>query len=69
MCDSRSVAGAPIVPLRQMPYVVAGKAAPPSCEHGIWTFAGGDTKRGASKYPPRGADFRLSFPRTLFATR
>jgi hypothetical protein len=26
------------------------KAIPPSCEHGTWTFAGSDPKRGASKW-------------------
>ena len=38
------------MPLRQTPYVVTGKAAPSSCEHGVWTFPGADAKRGASKY-------------------
>lgn len=28
----------------------ARKASPPSCEHGVWTFAGSDAKRGAAKY-------------------
>ena len=28
----------------------AGKAGPPSCEHGTWRFAGSDSKRGASKW-------------------
>ena len=28
----------------------AGKAGPPTCEHGEWTFAGSDTKRGRSKW-------------------
>ncbi len=28
----------------------AGKHQPPSCEHGKWTFAGSDAKRGASKW-------------------
>jgi hypothetical protein len=27
-----------------------GKHKPPSCEHGTWTFAGSDAKRGASKW-------------------
>src|SRR5439155_16120338 len=30
--------------------VVAGKDAPPECEHGTWTFAGSDPKRRASKW-------------------
>ena len=38
------------IPLRKTPAVVAGKHLPPSCEHGVWTFAGSDTKRGASKW-------------------
>jgi hypothetical protein len=40
----------PVIPLRQTPAVKAGKDKPPSCEHGIWTFAGSDAKRGASKW-------------------
>jgi hypothetical protein len=40
----------PVIPLRQTPAVKAGKDKPPSCEHGEWTFAGSDTKRGASKW-------------------
>ena len=47
-CELRGVR--PIIPLRQTPYVVAGRAKPPSCEHGAWTFAGSDEKRGAAKY-------------------
>ncbi len=47
-CEARGIR--PIVPLRQTPFVKAGKANPPSCEHGVWTFAGADEKRGASKY-------------------
>jgi len=47
-CEDRSVR--PIIPLRETPQVKAGKAAPPSCEHGAWTFAGSDSKRGASKW-------------------
>ena len=47
-CEERGIR--PIVPLRQTPGVKAGKAAPPSCEHGTWTFAGSDAKRGASKW-------------------
>jgi len=47
-CESRDMR--PVVPLRETPFVKAGKAAPPSCEHGVWTFAGSDTKRGAAKY-------------------
>ena len=40
----------PILPLRKTPAVLAGKHLPPSCEHGTWTFAGSDAKRGASKW-------------------
>jgi len=40
----------PVVPLRHTPAVKAGKAKPPTCDHGTWTFAGSDTKRGASKW-------------------
>ena len=47
-CESRGIH--PIVPLRETPFVKAGKAAPPQCEHGQWTFAGSDAKRGASKW-------------------
>jgi hypothetical protein len=36
--------------LRQTIGVKAGKAAPPACEHGTWTFAGSDAKRGAAKW-------------------
>jgi hypothetical protein len=39
----------PVISLRKTPAVKAGKHQPPSCEHGTWTFAGSDTKRGASK--------------------
>jgi hypothetical protein len=45
-----AVASGPIIPLRETPAVKARKAAPPSCEHGTWTFAGSDAKRGASKW-------------------
>jgi hypothetical protein len=40
----------PVIPLRQTPAVKAGKDKPPSCDHGTWTFAGSDAKRGASKW-------------------
>ncbi len=40
----------PVVPLRQTPAVKAGKDKPPTCDHGTWTFAGSDAKRGASKW-------------------
>jgi hypothetical protein len=41
-CEARGIR--PIIPLRQTPGVKAGKHLPPSCEHGVWTFAGSDTK-------------------------
>jgi transposase len=47
-CEARGIR--PVAPLRETPWVKAGKAAPPSCEHGTWTFAGSDAKRGAAKY-------------------
>jgi hypothetical protein len=47
-CEARGVR--PIIPLRQTVAVKAGNNPPPSCEHGIWTFAGSDAKRGASKW-------------------
>lgn len=40
----------PVIPLRQTPAVKAGKHNPATCEHGEWTFAGSDAKRGAAKY-------------------
>jgi len=40
----------PIIPLRETPSVKAGKHRPPTCQHGEWTFAGSDRKRGASKW-------------------
>jgi len=47
-CEDRDVR--PIIPLRETPAVKAGKAAPPSCEHGEWRFAGSDAKRHAAKW-------------------
>lgn len=46
-CEARGIR--PVVPLRETPFVKAGKAAPPKCDHGVWTFAGSDAKRGAAK--------------------
>jgi hypothetical protein len=40
----------PVIPLKMTPGVKAGWDKPPSCDHGIWTFAGSDIKRGASKW-------------------
>ncbi len=39
-----------IFPLRETPSVRRGEHLPPECEHGRWTFAGADFKRGASKW-------------------
>jgi Transposase DDE domain len=47
-CESRGIR--PVISLRETAAVKAGKAAPPKCAHGVWTFAGADTKRGASKW-------------------
>ena len=40
----------PLIPLRQTSDVKRGDDQPPACEHGVWTFAGSDRKRGASKW-------------------
>lgn len=40
----------PVIPLRNTPAVKAGKHKPPECDHGTWTFADSDAKRGASKW-------------------
>ena len=40
----------PIIPLKKTPDVKRGEHEPPSCSHGVWTFAGADRKRGASKW-------------------
>jgi Transposase DDE domain/Transposase domain (DUF772) len=40
----------PVIPLRMTPAVKRGLASPPQCEHGTWTFAGSDARRGASKW-------------------
>ncbi len=40
----------PVVPLKKTKAVKAGKHRPPTCDHGEWTFAGSDAKRGASKW-------------------
>lgn len=47
-CEDRGVR--PIIPLRKTPAVVRGDHKPPTCEHGTWTFARSDAKRGASKW-------------------
>jgi IS5 family transposase len=40
----------PVIPLRRTTGVKRGDHLPPSCQHGTWTFAGSDRKRGASKW-------------------
>jgi hypothetical protein len=40
----------PVVKLRKTTAVQRGEHKPPKCEHGTWTFAGSDAKRGASKW-------------------
>jgi len=47
-CEARDCL--PIIPLRQTTDVKRGEHRPPTCEHGEWTFAGSDRKRGASKW-------------------
>jgi hypothetical protein len=40
----------PVVPMRETGAVKKGEHLPPLCDHGTWTFAGSDRKRGASKW-------------------
>lgn len=40
----------PVIPLRRTTGVKRGDHRPPSCDHGEWSFAGSDRKRGASKW-------------------
>jgi hypothetical protein len=47
-CENRDIR--PVIPLKKTPGVKAGKHKPPTCDHGEWTFAGSDAKRGASKW-------------------
>ncbi len=47
-CEEHNVR--PVIPLKLTVNVVNGLHNPPSCEHGTWTFAGSDSKRGASKW-------------------
>jgi hypothetical protein len=47
-CEDRGIR--PIISLRQTPAVKQGKHLPRECEHGTWTFAGSDAKRGAFKW-------------------
>lgn len=47
-CEARGIR--PVAPLRQTGKVAKGEHLPPTCEHGVWAFAGADAKRGAAKY-------------------
>ncbi|HEV2773345.1 MAG TPA: transposase [Thermoleophilaceae bacterium] len=47
-CEDRD--SRPIIPLRETPAVKAGKASPPTCEHGEWRFAGADTVHARTKW-------------------
>ena len=47
-CMDRGIC--PVTPLRETPAVKQGKHRPPCCDHGIWTFAGADFKRKATKW-------------------
>ena len=47
-CESRGIR--PVIALKETPAVKAGQHKPPSCDHGEWTFAGSDAKRGATKW-------------------
>ncbi len=40
----------PVTPLRETPAVKRGDHKPRVCEHGVWTFAGADFKRRATKW-------------------
>jgi transposase len=47
-CESRGIR--PVIALIETLAVKAGKHKPPQCDHGEWTFAGADAKRGATKW-------------------
>ncbi len=47
-CSTRGID--PVVPLKKTAAVKRGEHKPPRCEHGEWTFAGADHKRGATKW-------------------
>jgi transposase, IS5 family len=47
-CEERGVR--PIIPLKATQGVKKGWDKPPSCEHGVWKFAGADPKRKATKW-------------------
>ena len=53
-CEDRAIH--PVIPLKLTVNVFHGKHKPPTCEHGMWTFAGADNKRKAGKWRcPTGA--------------
>jgi Transposase DDE domain len=39
-----------VIPLKKTPAVERGEHKPPTCEHGVWTFAGADFKRNMAKW-------------------
>jgi hypothetical protein len=47
-CEARNIR--PVIALIETSAVKAGKHKPPACDHGEWTFAGADPKRGATKW-------------------
>jgi Transposase DDE domain/Transposase domain (DUF772) len=47
-CESRGIR--PVIALKETQAVKDGKHLPHECEHGTWTFAGADAKRGATKW-------------------
>ena len=47
-CDQHGVL--PVVPLRETPGVKAGRHLPPSCQHGVWAYAGADHRHRRSKW-------------------
>jgi hypothetical protein len=47
-CMDREVS--PVTPLRKTPAVKRGEHHAPTCDHGMWTFAGADYKRRATKW-------------------
>ena len=47
-CEAAGVR--PIIPLRETTSVARGDHLPPTCGHGVWTFAGADFKRKRTKW-------------------
>jgi hypothetical protein len=47
-CEERGVR--PIIPFKKTPAVERGEHRPPECEDGMWTFAGADFERKATKW-------------------